>query len=104
MLHLISNLYLLLLLLLSLQVYTPGHMHHLPRGFAQQYRMPDKYVPSSILLLDQSNKTQQQRDTASVGSHNSRTFSLSLLAAFALAFKLLRVSSSRLASCRGKPC
>lgn len=25
------------------QVYTPGHMHHLPRGYAQQYRMPDKY-------------------------------------------------------------
>ncbi|ELR12353.1 C8 sterol isomerase [Acanthamoeba castellanii str. Neff] len=24
------------------EVYTPGHMHHLPRGFAQQYRMPDK--------------------------------------------------------------
>jgi len=26
------------------QVYTPGHMHHLPRGYAQQYRMPDKCV------------------------------------------------------------
>jgi C-8 sterol isomerase len=24
------------------EVYTPGHMHHLPRGYAQQYRMPDK--------------------------------------------------------------
>jgi hypothetical protein len=54
-----------------LQVYTPGHMHHLPRGYAQQYRMPDKYATLPLL---------HHTTLLVFVSHNSRSFSFSLLA------------------------